>query len=96
MKRRLNICVLDADKERCKREERALEEAILMKNLQTKVTGAASYGQGHIQRSGYDGPFPVVTVDGLFFHKKNEQQEYTRETFCSLLDMLTEKGVICS
>lgn len=94
MRRKLNVCILDTDKQRCCREEKVLEEAIAIKNLQSKVAGTANYGEGHIQRSGYRGTFPVIDVEGKIFTHARAEEEFTLEVLCDFLDMLIRRKII--
>ena len=46
------ICVLDDDKDRCLREERALDEAI--KAMKVDASGISNFGGNHLARSGIE------------------------------------------
>lgn len=85
------ICILDDDKERCLREEKALDEAIREKEL--PVRGISNYGANHLARTGLE-RFPAIEVDGVYFTPKQEAGELTRDMLCDFLDMLVRKGII--
>lgn len=91
MKHRPVICILDDDKERCLREEKALDAAIAAKRL--PVSGIANYGQNHLARTGLE-RFPAIEVDGVYFTPKFADPELTYERICEFLDMLVRKDVI--
>lgn len=91
MKHRHVICILDNDKERCLREERALDEAIAAKRL--PVSGISNYGANYLARTGLD-EFPAIEVDGLYFLFRNRGRELTCAMLCDFLDMLVRRGVI--
>lgn len=85
------VCVLDNDRERCLREEEALDRAILDKKL--PVHGAANFGPAHLERTGLT-RFPAIDVDGVYFESKNPGEELSYEMLCDFLDMLTRRGII--
>lgn len=91
MKHRPVICILDDDKERCLREEKALDAAIAAKGL--AVSGISNYGANHLARTGLE-VFPAIEVDGVYFSPKEGGKELSYEMLCSFLDMLVRKGVI--
>ncbi len=87
------ICILDDDKERCLREEAALDRAIADKGL--AVRGTANFGEGHISRSGMEGNLPCFDVDGVYFSAPARPgEELTYESICAFLDMLVRRGII--
>lgn len=90
MKHRPVICILDDDKERCLRQERALDEAIAVKGL--AASGISNYGANHLARTGLE-RFPAIEVDGVYFTPKTEG-ELSRDMLCDFLDMLVRKGVL--
>ena len=92
MKRQPTICILDDNKERCLREEQALDAAIAAKKL--PVAGISNFGSCHLARTGLEGKFPVLDVDGVYFMPKNPGEELTFDALCDFLDMLVRKGVI--
>ncbi len=85
------ICILDDDKERCLREEKALDEAIRAKGL--PVRGISNYGENHLARTGLE-RFPAIDVDGVYFTPKQEEGELSYDMLCDFLDMLVRKGII--
>lgn len=91
MKHRPVICILDKDKERCLREEQALESAIRTKGLD--VSGISNYGINHIARTGLE-QFPAIDVDGVYFTPKQADKELTYEMLCDFLDMLVRRNVL--
>lgn len=91
MKHRTVICILDDDKERCLREEKALDAAITAKKL--PVSGIANYGVNHLARTGLE-RFPAIDVDGVYFTPKFVEPELTYGRMCEFLDMLVRKNVI--
>lgn len=91
MKHRPVICILDNDKERCLREEKALEAAIRDKNL--AVSGISNYGTNHLARTGLD-QFPAIDLDGVYFTPKEIGKELTYDMLCDFLDMLIRKKLI--
>jgi hypothetical protein len=90
MKHRTVLCILDKDKERCLREEKALEAAIAAKGL--AVGAISNYGENHLARTGLE-RFPAIDVDGIYFTPKNPG-ELTCAALCDFLDMLVRRGVI--
>lgn len=91
MKHRPVICILDDDKERCLRAEKALDAAISTKKL--RVSGIANYGANHLARTGLES-FPAIDVDGVFFSPKFDEPELTYERICEFLDWLVQKNII--
>jgi|GEM_PF-2716768 len=91
MKHRPVICILDNDKERCLREEKALDAAIKAKQL--PVCGISNYGANHLARTGLE-QFPVIDLDGMYFSPKQAGVELTYETLCDFLDMLVRKKIL--
>ena len=91
MKHRPVICILDDDKERCLREERALDAAIRAKGLD--VSGLSNYGANHLARTGLE-HFPAIDVDGVYFSPKKDCPELTQQLLEDFLDMLVRKGVV--
>ncbi len=91
MKHRPVICILDDDKERCLREERALDAAIKKKGV--AASGIANYGGNALARSGVS-TFPAIDVDGVYFCFKEEGKELTVDLLCDFLDMLARKGIV--
>jgi len=85
------ICILDNDRERCLRAERALDAAIRTKKL--PVSGISNYGPNHLARTGLDS-FPAIDVDGVYFTPKTADLELDYEVLCDFLDMLVRRGVI--
>ena len=90
--KKLPICILDPDKERCVREEKALETAVLDSGL--AVSACANYGGGYITRTGFAGPFPAIEVEGLFFNGPIPEEELTYEMLRNFLDMLVRRNVV--
>lgn len=86
------ICIMDLEKDRCLREEKALENVVRDRGL--NVIATASYGEGHITRSGCEGPYPTIEVEGLFFHGPNPGEELTEAMLHNFMDMLIRKGLI--
>lgn len=91
MKHQPVVCVLDDNRERCLREEDALDRAILAKNL--PVLGASNFGPAHLARTGLE-RFPAIDVDGVYFEFKTPNQELTYEILCDFLDMLVRRGIV--
>ncbi len=91
MKHRPVICILDDDKDRCLREERALDAAIKAKKLE--VSGMSNFGPNHLARTGLE-IFPAIEVDGVYFTPKNSGRELVYEDLCDFLDMLTRRKLI--
>jgi hypothetical protein len=91
MKHRPVVCILDNDRERCMREESALDAAIKAKKL--PVSGIANFGPNHLARTGLD-RFPAIEVDGVYFTPKQEGLELEYEALCDFLDMLVRRGII--
>ena len=87
------ICILDDDKERCLREEKALDAAIRAKGL--PVSGISNYGANHLARTGLE-RFPAIDVDGVYFTPKESGAELTFDALCDFLDMLVRKGIIAA
>lgn len=85
------VCILDNDKDRCLREEAALDRAIADKKI--PVLGAANFGPAHLERTGLE-RFPAIDVDGVYFEAKNPGEELTYEMLCDFLDMLVRRGII--
>lgn len=85
------ICILDDDKERCLREEKALDAAIKTKQLPVK--GISNYGANHLARTGLD-QFPAIDLDGVYFTPRQAGVELTHDTLCDFLDMLVRKGIL--
>jgi len=76
MKHRPVICILDNDKKRCLRAEKALDAAIKAKQL--PVCGISNYGPNHLARTGID-QFPVIELDGMyFFSQAGRDRAYLR------------------
>ncbi|MDL2306980.1 hypothetical protein LJC48_02985 [Desulfovibrio sp. OttesenSCG-928-C06] len=92
-KNRPVICILDMDKERCIREEKALEQAIADKKID--VTGCANFGPNHIARTGLEEEqLPAIDLDGVYFTHKGDEKELTYEKLCDFLDMLVRRGYV--
>lgn len=91
MKHSTVLCILDDDKERCLREEKALDAAIAAKKL--PVSGIANYGANHLARTGLE-RFPAIDVDGVYFTPKFDEPELTYDRLCEFLDLLVRKSVI--
>lgn len=91
MKHRTVICILDDNKERCLREEKALDAAIAAKGFE--LNGTANYGPNHLARTGLEA-FPAIEVDGVYFSPKESGKELSYEALCDFLDLLARKGVI--
>lgn len=91
MKHRPVICILDNDKERCLKEEKALDAAIMAKKL--SASGISNYGPNHLARTGLI-HFPAIEVDGVYFTPKHIGQELDYDTLCDFLDMLVRKNII--
>jgi len=85
------ICILDDNKERCQREEKALDAAIRAKKL--PVSGISNYGTNHLARTGLE-QFPAIDVDGVYFTPKHGGEELSYDTLCDFLDMLVRKNII--
>ncbi len=85
------ICILDDDKERCLREESALDE--LIKGRKLNAMGISNFGTCHIARCGMEGRVPAIDVDGNCFVRKIGE-ELTPEILGEFLDMLVRRGVI--
>ncbi len=85
------ICILDADKDRCLREEKALDEAIAAKQL--AVSGISNFGACHLARTNAQS-LPAIDLDGVLFYPKNQGEELTFELLCDFLDMLERKGIL--
>ena len=90
MKHRPTICILDDDRERCLREEKALDAAIAFKGL--GVSGIANFGANYLARSGVE-VFPAIEVDGVYFTPKSPG-ELTYDMLCDFLDMLVRREII--
>ena len=90
--KKLPVCILDPDKERCVREEKALEAAVLDSGL--AVSACANYGAGYITRTGFAGPYPANEVEGLFFNGPIPEAELTYEMLRNFLDMLVRRNVV--
>jgi hypothetical protein len=84
------ICILDKEKERCLREEKALEAAIAAKGLH--VVGIANYGANALARTGLE-RFPAIEVDGVYFTSR-EEGELRYDQLCDFLDMLVRRKII--
>ncbi len=91
MKHRPVICILDDDKDRCLREERALDAAIKAKGV--AASGISNFGGNALARSGLS-VFPAIDVDGVYFSFKESGKELTFDMLCDFLDMLTRKGIV--
>lgn len=91
MKHRPVICILDNEKERCLREERALDVVIALKGL--AVSGISNYGANYLARTGVE-VFPAIEVDGVYFYPKQGGQELTEAMLGDFLDMLVRKKII--
>ena len=92
-KNRPVICILDMDRERCIREEKALEQAIADKKID--VVGCANFGPNHIARTGLaEEQLPAIDLDGTYFIHKGEEKELTYERICDFLDMLVRRGYV--
>lgn len=91
MRHRPVICILDNDKDRCLREEKALEAAIRDKCI--AASGISNFGPNHLARSGVE-TFPCIDVDGVYFTPKAGTDELTYEILCDFLDMLVRKKII--
>jgi len=85
------VCILDDDKMRCLREEKALDAAIRAKQL--PVRGISNYGVNHLARTGLE-RFPAIDVDGVYFTPKSEGEELTFDMLCDFLDMLVRRGIV--
>jgi hypothetical protein len=90
MKHRPVVCILDNDRERCLREESALDAAIRAKKL--PVSGMSNFGPNHLARTGLDS-FPAIEVDGVYFTPKNAGLELDYGDLCNFLDMLVRLGI---
>lgn len=91
-KHRPTVCILDPDKDRCLREEKALEQAIA--GTKVDVCGCANFGPNHLSRTGLDDEqFPAIDVDGLYYTHKGEEKELTYEKLCEFLEMLVRRGI---
>lgn len=88
MKHRPVICILDDDRDRCLREEKALDAAIKEKGL--NVTGISSFGANHLARSGVES-FPAIDVEGFYFYPREKGEELSYEKLCDFLDYLVRK-----
>lgn len=91
MEHRPVICVLDNDRERCLREEKALDEAI--KAMKVNASGISNFGGNHLARSGVE-DFPAIDVDGVYFHFNERGVELDFDKLCSFIDMLLRKGIV--
>ena len=91
MRNRQVVCILDNNRERCLREEKALDEAIAAKKL--PVSGMANFGPNYLARTGVES-FPAVEVEGLYFTPKKGCKELDYAMLCDLLDMLVAKGLV--
>ena len=85
------VCILDNDKQRCLRQERALDAAIAAKKL--AVNGISNYGANSLARSGVE-RFPAIEVDGVYFTPKLECPELDFEMLCDFLDMLVRHNIV--
>lgn len=87
------IIILDDDKERCLREEAALEKAVEDRGIY--AVGISNYGKGHISRSGVDeAKLPCIEIEGLYYYPPRPQEELTYERLCRFLDTLAHKGIL--
>ena len=85
------ICVLDNDRERCLREEKALDEALRVMNV--NASGISNFGGNHLARSGID-DFPAIEVDGVYFHFKERGVELDFDKLCNFIEMLIRKDIV--
>ncbi len=85
------ICVLDNDRERCLREEKALDEAI--KAMKVNASGISNFGGNHLARSGIE-DFPAIDVDGVYFHFNERGVELDFDKLCNFIGMLLRKGIV--
>lgn len=91
MKHRPVICILDNDKERCLRQEQALDAAIKTKKVY--ASGMSNYGSNYLARSGLS-DFPAIEVDGVYFTMKQTGVELDHTLLCDFLDMLVRRNII--
>ena len=85
------ICILDNDRERCLREEKALDEAIKVKKI--NASGISNFGSNHLARTGVC-IFPAIDVDGMYFHFKEQGVELDFDKCCNFIEMLLKKGLV--
>lgn len=87
------INILDRVKERCLRQEVALDRAIEDKGVYAH--GLSNYGGGYIARTGLsDEKLPCIEIGEMFFFPKHPNEEISYEKMCGFLDMLIAKGII--
>ncbi len=87
------VIILDDNKERCLREEAALEKAIEARGIY--AVGISNYGKGHISRSGVDEEkLPCIEIEGLYYYPPRPQEELTYERLCRFLDTIAHKGIL--
>ncbi len=85
------LCILDPDKDRCLREEAALDAAIAARGV--AANGISNFGACHLARVGTR-EFPAIDVDGTLFFPREKGGELTYEALCDFLDMLARKGIV--
>ncbi len=85
------ICILDNDKERCLREEKALDKALKAKQI--NASGISNFGSNHLARTGISS-FPAIDVDGVYFHFKEQGVELDFDKLCGFIDMLLCKEIV--
>lgn len=87
------IIILDNDKDRCLREEYALDQALADKNIH--ATGMSNYGTGFLSRSGVPKEkFPCIDVQGVLFFPPRPQEELTYDILCLFLEMLLDNDLV--
>lgn len=87
------IIIVDNIKDRCLREEAALDKAIKDKGIY--ALGMSNYGDGYIARTGIsEEKLPYIEVDSLHFFPPHPNEELTYERLCRFLEMLVTGNVI--
>lgn len=87
------IIIVDHVKDRCLRQEAALDSAIEEKRIY--AAGLSNFGEGYIHRTGVpEEKHPFIEIDSLNFFPPYPNQEMTYEHLCKFLDMLLSKGML--
>ena len=89
------IIILDNVKDRCLREEAALDKIIRDKGIY--ALGISNYGEGYISRSGIEvEKLPCIQVDTNYYFPPVPNEELTYEKLDRFMDMMLANGSLKS
>ena len=85
------IIILDNVKDRCLREEAALDKVIRNKGIH--AFGASNYGEGYISRSGIPiEKLPCIQMDTNYYFPPSPNMELTYEKLDRFMDIMLANG----